>query len=141
MVRQTSIETYNQIKKGQYFTKTRWEAYDLLFKYGPLTASELYAKAKEVMGNPNLRDNHQKRLPELREMGVVVELGTKICSETGRNVILWDVTDRLPVKLGKKPTTKESKKVLIQKIEELKQSISPEWRNPVIEIWQIANSI
>jgi DnaJ-class molecular chaperone len=49
-------------------------------------------------------------------MGVVKELGTKLCSITGKNVIEWEVTANLPVKFEKSkenkcPTCKGTGKV------------------------------
>ena len=41
------------------------------------------------------------RLGELRDIGVVTELGTVSCPITGRRVILWDVTSKLPTNFEK----------------------------------------
>ena len=102
MTRQTSMEVFKQIRDGGLLSRMRLETYQLLFDHGPMTAGELYTKARSELGNDSLRDNHQKRLPELRDMGVVKEIGTKLCAATGQNVILWDVTENLPSGLPKK---------------------------------------
>lgn len=99
MIRSTSSEAYRQIKVEGLLSKMKWEAYNILFQHGPMTASELLKKARETYGQKSLRDNYQKRLGELRDVGVVSEVRTRACAVTGRNVIEWDVTDRLPVKL------------------------------------------
>jgi len=49
------------------------------------------------------------RFTELRELGVIYEKGEKQCSITGRNVIEWDLTDRLPVNLKKSNKTKKQR--------------------------------
>ena len=36
------------------------------------------------------------RFTELRELGVIYEKGERKCNITGRNVIEWDLTDKLP---------------------------------------------
>lgn len=98
MTRKTSIEAYNEIKKNGWLSARRWEVYDALFKHGPLTRSEIDA-VSEIRGA--YKSHISARLVELREMGVVEELGEKVCSVTKMNVILWDVTDKLPKKFLK----------------------------------------
>lgn len=97
MIRQTSIDCYNQIRAEGLLSKRRWEVYDIVFKRGPMTSNETfdYSSLKGVDG---YRHNANARMTELRDSGVVQEIGTTICSKTGRTVILWDVTDKLPTK-------------------------------------------
>jgi hypothetical protein len=104
MIRQTSVAVYNQIKSDGTLSRMRLLTYDLLFKHGPCTAAELFAFAKREHGNTSLRDCFQKRLGELRDMGAAMELGTRPCNITGRNVIIWDVTSNLPTGLPKTKT-------------------------------------
>lgn len=107
MIRQTSIEAYNQIKNSGLLSERRWQVYDVLFEYGPMTGGETFQRMKQkysVMAPTN--SNTTTRLGELRNMGVVMELGTKTCSVSGQTVILWDVTDKLPTKLVKSKRTK-----------------------------------
>ena len=49
------------------------------------------------------------RFTELRDLGVIYEKGIKKCSVTGRNVIEWDLTDRLPIKFKNNNKTKKQK--------------------------------
>lgn len=106
MVRKTSIEAYNQIKNNGLLSERRMQVYDLLYKYGPLTALQVIDHFRRTLINFSSTGNLSTRLSELRDMGVVEELGTTKCPIGGRNVILWDVTDRLPVKVEKKKKTK-----------------------------------
>jgi len=118
MIRQTSIEAYNFIKENGSLGVKRWEVYDVLFKHGPLSASEIYNILKKQnehkfvskISLPNW--NTRARLTELREMGVAIERGIKVCSVSGRNVILWDVTKNLPKKLDKDKSKKPTRKHL-----------------------------
>lgn len=102
-VRETSIEAYNKIKDNGLLSKRRFQVYDILFEFGPMTANECFLKMKEyyaVMGVIT-NSNTTTRLGELRDLGVARELGKRICSVSGNKVILWDVTDGLPVKFEK----------------------------------------
>jgi hypothetical protein len=103
MTRQTSVDAYHKIKDEGLLSARRWEAYDILFRHGPLTANELLAIAKQE--DPSRSWSHletlTKRLRELCQSGVADEVGTKICSITGMTVILWDVTAHIPVKFEK----------------------------------------
>lgn len=102
-VRRTSIETYRQIEAEGLLSKMRFEAYELLFNYGPLTANQLMQQAKLL----NPAKSHQslesigRRLSELRDVGVIYEVKEINCPVTGRPVILWDVTEKLPLKWDK----------------------------------------
>src|ERR1700722_12178353 len=100
MTRQTSIDVFNRIKSEGLLSKLRFYVYELLYNHGPLTASELIKIAFEENGVAAM-DSYHPRLGELRDQGVVYERGTKICSITGNEVILWDVTSNLPKKLNK----------------------------------------
>ena len=106
--RQTSIDCYNQIKSSGLLSKRRWEIYDIVFRYGAMTSNETFDYS-ELKGVDGYRHNANARMTELRELGVVQELGTTICSKTGKKVILWDVTARLPVKAVIGKTTKKER--------------------------------
>lgn len=97
----------------------RWQAYDALYRsQGCLTHNELQARIDEEFygdathGRAVYRNNIVARLGELRDMGVVVEVGEKECSISGMTCIAWDVTDKLPRKLPK--TVKQSKTTIIR---------------------------
>lgn len=101
-VRSTSIEAYNYIKENGLLSKRRLEIYEILFTKGPLTAGEIGRAMPNYRAAVSTADrNIHARLAELRDMLAIQELGTKICEVTGMEVILWDVTDRIPVKLEK----------------------------------------
>lgn len=103
-VRQTSIETYRQIKAEGLLSDRRFEVYATVFKHGPMTAGQasMQLSGKGRMWGGNIH----ARLNELKDFGVMRELGTTICPVTQRQVILWDVTSRLPVKSEKPKRTK-----------------------------------
>ena len=106
MIRDTSIAVYHQIKDENLLSRLRWEVYDCLYHHGPLTQMETCRK----LNNPNRQDrSYMPRFAELHNMGVIKEVGQRVCSITGREVLLWDVTNSLPRKLEKdiKPTRQE----------------------------------
>lgn len=109
MARRTSIDTYYKIKNEGLLSRRRLQVYEILFQHGPMTSGELYKKRKISFDIEN--SNSRSRLTELRDMGCVVELGEKKCSITGRNCILWDVTEGLPSKLPKKESRLSRKRL------------------------------
>ena len=93
--RQTSIDCYHQIKANGLLSKRRFEVYEAIFKNAPCTSSEA------MVGNlnsTNVLSQSRARFTELRELGVIKEIGVKECSVTGQTVIEWDLTDNLPTK-------------------------------------------
>lgn len=90
MVRKTSIAVFRQIEAEGLLSKRRFQAYKVLFDMGPLTAMEVSHAARI----PGL----WKRCSELKEMGVVEEVGERTCKVTGRLAYLLDVNENKPVK-------------------------------------------
>lgn len=102
MTRQTSIDAYNTIKENGMLAKRRWEVYSILFSHGPMTGNQIIQYVGKIQNTGSIKT----RLSELRDRGVVVELGTVKDPITGVTVILWDVTKNLPIKLDKPRRTK-----------------------------------
>jgi hypothetical protein len=99
MIRQTSIDVYRQIEAEGLLSRLRWEVYKVLFEKGPLSQTDSYLHlTKSTKKGPQ---SYAPRFAELKNLGVIEEVGEKICSTTGRNVLIWDVTDRLPIKFEK----------------------------------------
>lgn len=98
MTRKTSIEAYNKIKENGLLSKRRFQVYEYLYKNGPCIARQIH-KDLAVFGT-NV-SGYMGRLSELRDAGVVAEVGKVVDKETGHKVLLWDVTKNLPVKLEK----------------------------------------
>jgi hypothetical protein len=95
-VRKTSAKAYNKIKEEGLLSKTRFAVYEHLFRFGPLTASQI-AEEKQF----RVKGSVCARLTELRTLGVVEEVQEVICPISKQTVILWDVTDRLPKDIAK----------------------------------------
>lgn len=101
MIRQTSIDTYKQIKDEGLLSRRRMQVYEVLFKHGPLTGGQVAAKVKALYGQWGHSETIRNRITELRDLGTVSEIKTVACPITGRNSILWDVTKNLPKQLPK----------------------------------------
>jgi len=114
MARQTSAQAYQKIKDDGLLSRVRLKVYVWLYQNGPATAGVVGE------GIDYNRNNTATRLSELRDLGVVRECGTQKDPTTDMEVILWDVTDQLPVaKLIRKSATR-SRKQLLAEIEYLK---------------------
>lgn len=116
MIRSTSIEVYKQIAENGLLSAKRWEVYATVYNHGPMTSAEAFSKINEGNAIKNISQS-RARFTELREMGLLKELGQKICSITNNNVILWDVTDSLPTKLEKPVTKTETLNQIISDLE------------------------
>ncbi len=101
MIRETSRMAYNFIKERGLLSKRRFQVYELVYTFGPLTMNQLLEKANMMYGNKN-SGVYSTRLSELRDVGCLQELGTTICPISKRKVILWDVTEKLPQKKKEK---------------------------------------
>lgn len=104
MIRKTSIEVYHQIKEEGLLSKRRMEVFKAITECAPCTSAEAMAT---IITKSNVLSQSRARFTELRNMGVIKELGERKCKITGRKVIEWDVTGDLPVnsikKIDKKP--------------------------------------
>jgi hypothetical protein len=117
-VRETSLEAYYYIRDNGLLSKVRFKVYEYLFHHGP-------AAAKEVdMALNNGRDytagTYVSRLSELRDAGVVKEVGFKTCKHTGRRLIVWDVTSlRDPIKPQKKTSKTQQLEAEIERLQDI----------------------
>ena len=115
MIRDTSIEAYNEIRNSGLLSEKRLEVYDVLYNKGPLTGGQV---SRIVRGSrPSVSETIRNRITELNRLGVVKEVGTISCPVTGRRSILWDVTRNLPyknveIKKTKKQIVNECIKIL-----------------------------
>ena len=103
---QTSIDCYNQIKEEGLLSNMRFKVYEAILKKAPCTSGEAFAT---MTTKENQISQSRARFTELRELGVIYERGEKQCSITGRNVIEWDLTDRLPVNIKNPNKTKKQR--------------------------------
>jgi hypothetical protein len=78
------------------------EVYEAIFKNAPCTTNEAL---KDIYSGSH---GVGSRTTELRDLGVIYEKSVRKCKVSGRSVIEWDLTDKLPNKKPP-PTTKQNK--------------------------------
>jgi hypothetical protein len=127
--RQTSIDCYNKIQAQGLLSKRRLEVLNTILQSAPCTSSEAITNAKVKFGVFGV----SSRFTELRDLGVIYEKGIKKCTVTGRNVIEWDLTDRLPIdkkvtSITKKQKISDALYVLNQLRENRIEPTSAEWK-------------
>ena len=110
---ETSREALQQITEEGLLRKVSLAIYTGLHTYGPCTGSELAREMKREHAKLRLETPDwltpraiRARLGELRDRGAVDEKEPRICAVTGRRVIVWAVSGRLPSKRKKKRMNK-----------------------------------
>ena len=104
--RQTSIDCFNQIKAEGLLSKLRLATHYAMLHSAPCTAGEL----QSYIDKNEIKVKHcWKLLSQLRDLGVVYEKEERKCNVTGRVVIEWDLTDKLPIKSDKNALTKKDR--------------------------------
>ena len=117
--RQTSIECYNEIKNSNLLAQRRFETFEAIFKSAPCTRQEALEHTNPI----NALSLSAARFTELRRIGVIYEKDVRACKVTGRNVIEWDLTDRLPV------TVKTTNKTKKQRVNDALHSLRGLYKN------------
>lgn len=102
MNRETSIKAYHEAIATGLIKGRRAEVLEVIAKHGPITSMEVFkiiddAKPDHVV---KVGRYNRSRFSELRDMGVIEEVGKRKDSVTGYEVIVYDMTGRAPVALG-----------------------------------------
>ena len=133
--RQTSIDCYNQIKSEGLLSKLRLRTLNAMLYSAPCTAGEL----QSYIDKNQIQVKHAwKLLSQLRDLKVVYEKDERKCNITGRVVIEWDLTDKLPIKLTTLPNTKK------QRVEDTLDALRELYKNKNLstkEDWQIVANL
>lgn len=99
MIHATTALAYQEILTNKLLSEERMLVYTSIYKHGPLTAGECFMKmVEDALGHVIVKGSVCARLSELRMLGCVAESGKKKCSLTGKTVILWKATNRIPIK-------------------------------------------
>lgn len=100
--RETSRDVYHEIRDSGLLSEMRWRAYDVLYRHCPkdgsgLTSAEVFSfEQKENPRKLDVLTQSRARFTELRELGVIKEVGTRPCRITGHKAIAWAPTGHLP---------------------------------------------
>lgn len=96
MVRETSIECYNELQKEGVIALMERKIYNIVYKHGPCTSGEAYKYlSKKMVINP--LSQSRARFTKLVEKGVFKELPKRPCKISGRKCLVYDVTGNLPI--------------------------------------------
>ena len=128
--RQTSIDCFKQIKEAGLLAKRRFETFEAIFKSAPCTRQEALEHTNPI----NALSLSAARFTELRRIGVIYEKDVRACKVTGRNVIEWDLTDRLPINIKNPNKTKK------QRVDDALNSLRELYKNKnnsTIEDWKL----
>jgi hypothetical protein len=139
-MRQTSIDCYNQIKAEGLLSKRRLEVYEAILKSAPCSSGEAFSK---MLTSSNVISQSRARFTELRELGVIYEIGVKKCSITNRNVIEWDLTDEIPADTEKAKTKSKKTKVreVLNLIETLGKQLTEQEKVELRKIYHLIKKI
>ncbi len=117
MIQTTSIQTYDAIKNSGLLSDKRMKVYDIFYENPQgLTGTQVSNIFKSKFPSAEHSETIRNRITELRDMGVLYEVGIVECEYTHRNVMKFALTDNLPVPLPKKLT-------LQQKVDNVLESI------------------
>ena len=104
--RQTSIDCYTQIRTEGLLSKLRLRTLYAMVHSAPCTAGEL----QDYIDKNKIPVKHSwKLLSQLRDLGVLYEKRERKCNITGRVVIEWDLTDKLPINAKVVTNTKKDR--------------------------------
>lgn len=123
MVRDTSIAAYHQLLATGKLSERRKSVLLTVMEHGPMTSNECF-DTMASKGGMRLRfdSNTRARFTELREMGLLAEVGRRVCRVTAQTVILWDINPQVPPsipKLERKVSLAERVSSLESKVAEL----------------------
>jgi hypothetical protein len=139
MTRKTSSIAYKRIIEEGLLSKLRLLVYRVVYKYGPLTASEvrMYV-AKHSTANSGV---FSTRFSELKKMGVLETVGERPCTTSGHIALLWDVTENLPKPIKKEKTKKEKKKEAIKDLKKIYKDSPEELKKDILSLYKKIKNI
>ena len=120
-INQNSLDAFNHIKKNGLLSDKRLKVYQI-FVHNPqgLTGSEVSDIYKKNYPTSQHSETIRNRITELRDMGVLDEVGNVVCSFTKRNVMKYKSNEKMPIKL-------QPKKSLNTSIDEIINDLRKVW--------------
>jgi hypothetical protein len=99
-INQNSLDAFNHIKKNGLLSDKRLKVYQI-FVHNPngLTGSEVSDIYKKNYPSSQHSETIRNRITELRDMGVLDEVGNVPCKFTKRTVMKYKVNTNMPSKL------------------------------------------
>jgi hypothetical protein len=97
MTRRTSKEAYDRLIASGRLGGLHRDVVTAVYNREPCTSAEAFEEMRERGVYENPISQSRARFTELRDLGVLLELGEKICNVTGRYAIAWGLTGNPPV--------------------------------------------
>jgi hypothetical protein len=120
-INQNSLDAFDYIKKNGLLSDKRLKVYHIFVNHPEgLTGSEVSDIYKKNYPSSQHSETIRNRITELRDMGVLDELGNVECRFTGRMVMKYAVNIKMPTKLV-------AKKSLNTNIEEIITDLKKVW--------------
>lgn len=99
MVRHTSLEAYEEIKQNGLLGERQFQVYETLAKSWleagkALSQAECWKLIEATVETD--RPSITPRFAELEKKGLVEPCGERECAVTGKNVLVWKITNNLP---------------------------------------------
>lgn len=95
-VRQTSIDTYRDLRVSGHLSERRYAVIMALYIVGPSTSGEIGHQMYGEKSTGSAYRNVHARMNELFKMGLVIEAGKRPCTITGRICETWQLTYKFP---------------------------------------------
>lgn len=142
MVQKTSIETYHAVRKSGILADKRLKVYEILYAHPEgLTGTQVSNIFKQMHPTAQHSETIRNRITELRDMGVVSEIGTVECEHTKRQVMKFMLNDNMPVPLEKKKTHNERVEEVLESIKIFSSSLDEESKKTLRQIYKSVLSL
>lgn len=105
--RQRSAEAYRQIRESGLVEKRKKEVFDLIWNHGPMTGAEVARRIKAKRNVWSQSESIRNRISDLRDMGLLIDVGGERDPDTGKMNTLWDWSGEMPEKPEEKLTKYE----------------------------------
>ena len=119
-MRQTSREAFDKVMESGFVSKLEKEIYAVLWESGPLIEYDVWKFRFQTYQRVSISPIFAR----LHHMGIIHEVGTEKNRDTGMTCTKWDVTDRGPVPITRKPSTDEILNKMQKQIDDLTHEIN-----------------
>jgi hypothetical protein len=99
----TSVQAYAQLASSGELSKLQTEVYQCLKANGPLTQGETWSKFFSTYQ----RHDICPRFAELKNSGLIKEIGKRKCGLTKRLVLIWATSDYIAPDFNRNPSVKD----------------------------------
>ena len=142
MVQKTSIQTYHSIKNSGILSDKRMKVYEIFYEHPEgLTGTQVSNIFKQLHPTAQHSETIRNRITELRDMGVLSEVGMVECEFTNRQVMKFMLNDNMPVALTKKKSLNERIDDVLESITIFSSQLTSEQKVHLRNIYKQVNSL